>query len=259
VVKLPRYSSALVKRLSWLLVILALFDMTAIVVLRPDLCPTSACASISAKVHSYLPFLGGGNGAQAPAPFDIAPSQVQLSVAPGKAASTPLTLSNKTTGSLAWKAAAGLPWIVVAPGSGAFSAGGSVTLTVTANSAGVKPATYTTSVTVSSSQGNITVPLSIVVGSSAQLAITPSTLTFASCGGTQALTVKNAGTGPLSYSTTSAPSSGLTLANASGTIPAGGSATVGVTLSCSASHGATYVVTVTGGGASLSARVLYGS
>jgi serine/threonine-protein kinase len=249
---------SLVKRLSLLLVILALFDICAIVVLRPDLCPTRACASISAKVHTYLPFLNGG-AAQAAAPFSAVPSQVQLLVVPGKAASTALTLSNKTNGSLAWKADVGLPWIIVAPASGAFSAGGSVTLTVMANSAGVKPATYTTSVTVSSAQGTITVPLSVVVADGAPLAITPNTLTFASCGASQSLTVKNTSTIPLNYSATSVPSSGLTLANASGTIPSGGSATVGVTITCPPSPGTTYTITVASGGATLSVHVHVGS
>lgn len=252
-------SGALVKRLSVLLIILALFDISAIVVLRPDLCPTSACASISAKVHNYLPFLSGGSAAQSATLFGAAPDQVRLAVAPGKAASTPLILSNKTNGSLAWKAGVGLPWIVVAPASGAFSAGGSVTLTVTANSAGIKPATYTTNVTITSTQGNITVPLSIVVASGAQLAVTPSTLTFASCGALQLLTVKNTGTAPLSYSATSAPSPGLTLTNASGMIPPGGSTTVSVTLTCTASRGTTYTVTITDGGANLSVLVHFGS
>ena len=51
--------SGLLPRLALLLLLLSVFDVAAVEVARPDLCPISACISLSNKLHQAVPFLRG--------------------------------------------------------------------------------------------------------------------------------------------------------------------------------------------------------
>jgi hypothetical protein len=170
-----RGSRALVRRLVLLLILLSVFDLGAVVVARPDLCPISACTSISHKVHQAIPFLGG-TPTKTPPAISAVPSSVQIAVQAQKTASAPLSLANLTNASLAWQVTGGLPWLDVSPASGTLGVGSSASLTVTATATRIQPGPYSTTVTVTSNAtagGTLTIPVSITVTAGAPATSTP--------------------------------------------------------------------------------------
>lgn len=148
-----------------LLLLLTLLDAAALVVLRPDLCPNATCRSIGARARSYLPFLNTP-APQPPSDLTTDPASVKVSAVAGKTATAQIKVTNNTSAIVAWKAAAGLPWITLTPADGALPAQSGASLIATVNAAGVKAGAYSTTITITYGQQTITIPVSIDVAAS---------------------------------------------------------------------------------------------
>ncbi len=116
-----RGTSGLLPRLALLLLLLSVFDVAAVEVARPDLCPISACVSLSNKLHQAVPFLRG----KPPAPpvINAAPSKMEIAATPNTTSTAQVTLANATNASIEWKAAADTTWLTIAPATGTLGVG----------------------------------------------------------------------------------------------------------------------------------------
>jgi hypothetical protein len=142
-----------------------LLTMGGVALLKPDLCPISVCAKISAKVDHVL---GIGNDVNATAPvslspFSASPAQIQLSTTAGIAVSASLKLTNTSAASVDWKTTTDLQWVTFTPANGTVAAGGSGTVTVQAKPTGVAPGTFATTIVVTSGATTLKVPLQVTV------------------------------------------------------------------------------------------------
>jgi hypothetical protein len=123
----------------------------------------------------------------------------------------PFTLHNAGNGAITWTASSNEPWLMLSPNQGVFSS--SQTISVGAQTAGLKPGDYTGMLTFSS---NVGAPQSIEVtmtvrplptGAGSVLTVTPAVLSFtaqsdAAEPAPQFLVVSNPGSQPLSWSLT---------------------------------------------------------
>ena len=192
--------------------------------------------------------------APAPPVLAVSPTTLTFSGTQGGAdpAAKTLALSNTGGGTLAYTAAADVPWLSVTPASGNAPA----TLTVTPSISGLAPNTYTGHVTVTSSgatgsPASVTVTLTVAAPAPPVLAVSPTTLTFSATQGgadpaAKTLAVSNTGGGTLAY-TASADVPWLTVGPASGNAPA--TLTVAPSISGLAPNTYTGHVTVTSSGA----------
>jgi uncharacterized protein (TIGR03437 family) len=135
-----------------------------------------------------------------------------------------IQIANAGTGTLAWTATAGAPWMTVSPASGTAPS----PLSVSVSPAGLSAGTYTGSVQIASAGASNT-PASIgvtltVTEAQASLAVAPTALTFQyTYGGalppSQNLAITNSGGGTLTW-TASTSAYWLSLSAASGSAPA---------------------------------------
>ncbi len=140
-----------------------LLTMGGVAVLKPDLCPISVCASVSAKVHHVLGIGNDANAAAPVSPLSASPAQIQLSTTAGIAVSTPLKLTNTSAASVDWKATTDLQWVTFTPANGTVAAGESGTVTVQAKPTGIAPGTYAATILVTTGATTLKVPLQVAV------------------------------------------------------------------------------------------------
>ena len=151
------------RRLVLLLVVCLLVDAAAIVIQRPDLCPTTKCAAISTQVHQLLNQLHLVS-TQVPAVVSAQPARLSLAAKSGKSAGGSVTIQNLTSGEPAWRATSSLPWLTVNPSGGALATKGTATLTITANTNGIKAGAYSATITISPEGGqDLRIPVTITV------------------------------------------------------------------------------------------------
>ena len=149
-------------RLGVVIVLLLVVNVGALVVARPDLCPVSACSSLSAKAHQYLPFLAQATPTT-PA-VSGQPATISITVAPDKSATASLKFKDVSPGSVTWSAAvASLNWVSVSPSRGSLQAGDSVSLTLTANASGISAGPYSATLTITAENQVVHVPVTIAV------------------------------------------------------------------------------------------------
>lgn len=215
----------------------------------------------------------------------VAPAALSVSPAGGLVASGPqgqqggafspssqaFTLSNSGALPLAYAVTGAPAWITLTNASGTIPAGGSVTVTAALNAAAnaLPVAVHIGTLTFTNQTngiGDTTRPVSIDVRTPAQIAMTPPEGLTASGfqGGpfspaSKVYTLNNPGAYPVNY-TAAANQSWLTVAPASGTIPAGGSTTVTLSVNASANalpsatHNGTLTVTNTTNGLGTATR-----
>jgi hypothetical protein len=157
--------SGLLPRLALLLLLLSVFDVTAVAVARPDLCPISACVSLGTKLHQAVPFLPGTP--PAPAAINAAPSKMEIAATPGTTSTAQLTLANVANASLEWHAAADSTWLTIAPATGTLGVGASVSLTISAKATDLGLGQHGATITVTTTHGNVTIPVTVTVTASA--------------------------------------------------------------------------------------------
>lgn len=146
-------------------VVLLLVALGGVAVLKPEVCPISACASISAKVHKVF----GGNAAAEPpaAPaLTASPQQIQLSTTSATPVSAQLKLTNSGSASMNWQATSDLKWVVFTPANGTVAPGATATIAVQATPTGIAPGTYTSNVVITAGDTTVKVPLQVTVAAS---------------------------------------------------------------------------------------------
>jgi hypothetical protein len=154
-----------VRRLMLMLVLVLLVDITAVVVVRPDLCPTEGCRALHATLVQRLPILAH-IGAPTATPLAADPAAFNLTVAAGKSVSVQLNVTNTHSAPVNWQAKSTLSWLTVDRSGGTLAAGASIKLTVTAKPANTKPGTYTGVVTLVAGDATVTIPATIVINAS---------------------------------------------------------------------------------------------
>ncbi|MGZ3714112.1 MAG: protein kinase domain-containing protein [Ktedonobacterales bacterium] len=247
----------LLRRVALFALLLLLFDMAGLVIARPDLCPNGTCSMVSKQIHQALPFLRTWSLSGTPA-LSADPSEATFAAVIGKQTTTTLVLTNTGTAPLTWQAAVGLPWLAVAPTTATIKPGATLQLTITAHPVSVKPTTYTSTVTLAVGQDALNIPVKVTVQAGPQLAVTPTTLSYASCGTTEDITIKNSGDSPLTFNAAPSQTDALALSAKNGNVAPGASSTVRVTLTCQATAGSAYTVNVTSNGGSATVSIQFG-
>lgn len=247
----------LLRRIALFAIVILLFDMAGLVIARPDLCPNGTCRMVSKQIHQALPFLHTWNISGTPA-LSTAPSEATLTAVVGKQTTTTLTLTNVGVETLTWQATSGLPWLSITPTTSTLKPGAALRLTITAHPVSVKPTTYTSTVTFAVGQDSLDIPVTVTVQAGPQLAATPTALSYAACGTTKNVTIKNSGDSPLTFDAAPSQSDALTLSAKSGTVAPGASSTLRVTLTCQATAGDTYTVNISSNGGSATVSIQFG-
>jgi hypothetical protein len=154
-----------VRRLMLVLVLVLLVDITAVVVVRPDLCPTEGCRTLHATLIQRVPIFAH-IGVPTATPLAADPAALNLTVAAGKSVSVQLNVTNTHSAPVNWQAKSTLSWLTVDRSGGTLAAGASIKLTVTAKPANTKPGTYTGVVTLVAGDATVTIPANIVINAS---------------------------------------------------------------------------------------------
>ena len=164
-----------------------------------------------------------------------------------------ITVRNTGNAPLSFSAAAsttnGGAWLTVSPVSGTVAPGASTPLTVSVNSAALAAGTYTGHITVSDPKATNSpqsTSVTLTVGAPT-ISLTPASLTFTTKPGqspaAQQITVRNTGNAPLSFSAAASTTNGgawLTVSPVSGTVAAGGSTLLTVSVNSAALAAGTY-------------------
>lgn len=172
-------------------------------------------------------------GAQPPR-VSVGSTTLSFSLTQGAQAVTrQLAVTNIGSGSLNVQASVaagtGGNWLAVAPANGVATPNAPVSLSVTANPAGLAPGTYSASISVVTNGGNVSVPVSLAVGAaqSSKIVLSQLGMTFnvVSGGGrtlSQPLAILNTGSGSLNWQargvTLSGGSGWLRLSSTAGTV-----------------------------------------
>lgn len=110
-----------------------------------------------------------------------------------------LSVENAGTGTVNWQLTENIPWLSTSIASGATSAV-ATTVVVTVDRTGLAPGQYTENIEFTSDGGDLTVPVTMVVsGPTPLLGVTPTTLNFGTNTTQLQFTVRNTGTGTLSW------------------------------------------------------------
>lgn len=148
------------RRVALVLMLLLALNAAGLAVLRPDLCPISQCQVVSDTAHQYLPFLGQATPTAAVGEL---PATVAITVPTGRSASAVVTFKSVASGAITWSARSDLKWLTVNPVTGSLQPGDSAMLTLTVNAAGIKPGTYSASLTITATGQTLKVPVTITV------------------------------------------------------------------------------------------------
>ena len=196
----------------------------------------------------------------APLPvLNVSPASLSFSAPQGSnPANQTLTISNTGQGTLSWTASESLSWLSGSPASGSLVTGQTAAVTFAVNTAGLVSGTYSGAITVSGpgatgSPRSIPVTLT-VTATPGVLEVAPSALVYSgSVGGSApalSFTITNSGGSPFSWTAASSVA-WVTLSPTSGTLAAGASTTVTVTLSTTGLPAGTSsgLITVTAPGA----------
>ncbi|HEX8036374.1 MAG TPA: hypothetical protein VF510_21125, partial [Ktedonobacterales bacterium] len=247
----------LLRRIAVFALLILLFDMAALVIARPDLCPNGTCRMVSRQIHQALPFLQTWTISGTPA-LSAAPGEASFAAVVGKQTTTTLVLTNTGTEALTWQAAVGLPWLAVTPNTATIKPGAKLQLTIIAHPVSVKPTTYSSTVTLAVGQDALNIPVNVTVQAGPQLAVTPTSLSYTACGTTKDVTIKNSGDSPLTFTAAPSQTDAVAVSAKNGTVPPGASSTLHVTLTCQAAAGNAYTVNITSNGGSAAVSIQFG-
>lgn len=161
--------------------LILLFDLCALVLARPELCPTSGCLLIDQKVHELAPTLYTN---PALVPLRAQPATLTLHVVAGSSAAVKVSITNTSETPATWQATTALPWATLSPATGTLKAGAQVALTITAKPTGIKPGAYSTEVTVAVGGDTVHIPIQVTVAASGQHSIVPPPTARVRTGGT---------------------------------------------------------------------------
>lgn len=239
-----------------ILLLLLIGDSALVVLARPQLCPTTTCRSISRSSKTFLQS-HLHLGSTATGKLTVSQSFLAIKTVVDGSASATFPIENTGAASLAWQVSTGLPWVTPTPASGTLTVGQQVQLTLSAQPRGVTPQAYSATITITSGSQKVQVPYTVTVGAGPQLATSPATLTFNTCGTSQTFTVSDTGGGSLNFTAAPSATDVMSLDPTSGTLNPGESKSVLLTLSCSAQVGSTYAVILVSNGGSAQVKVRY--
>jgi hypothetical protein len=242
------------RRLALLMVVILLVDLAGVIVARPDLCPTAGCRAWSAAIHQRFPFL-----ASVAAPLSLAatPAAARLTTMTGGSSSTTISVQNTGASAITWSAASELAWLNISPATGTLAPGASSALSLTARPVGIEAGTYHGDITLTSDEGVLTLPVTVVVAAGPRLTVSPATLSYNSCGTAQPVTLTNGGGSGLTFTAVPSQTDALSLSTGSGSLAPGQHTTISVTLLCAATQGTEYTVNITSTGGSAVVTVQY--
>jgi murein DD-endopeptidase MepM/ murein hydrolase activator NlpD len=190
-----------------------------------------------------------------PTVLSVSPASLTFTAQQGSnPAGQTLTISNTGGGTLTWSASEPIPWLVGSPASGSLAAGQSASMSISVNAAGLVAGTYsgTITITAAGTTGSPrTVDVSLTVTAPPPppvLGVSPATFTFTSEQGStpagQTLTITNTGSGTLNWSATE-PIPWLVGSPASGSLAAGQSASMSISVNTAGLTAGTYTGTIT--------------
>lgn len=143
--------------------LILLFDLCALVLARPELCPTKGCLLIDQKVHALAPTLYTN---PALFPLSAQPATVPIHVAAGSSATGKVSITNTSDAPVTWRATSGLPWVTLGPATGTLKAGAKAALTLTARPNGIKPGAYPAEVTITVGGDTLRISVQVTVSAS---------------------------------------------------------------------------------------------
>ncbi len=149
-------------------------------------------------------------------------------------------VSNSGGGTLTWQATNKMEWLTITPVSGSLSAGQSSNVTATINRASLKPGIYADTINLSSNGGNGNIAVQVLVPG---LSFNPTSLSFSGTETTKNLTITNSGGGTLTWQA-SKTQAWLSLSLTSGSLDAGKSAVITVTVTRDNLNPGTYQDTI---------------
>jgi hypothetical protein len=175
-----------------------------------------------------------------------------------------LTVNNTGVGTLNWTAVSDQPsWLSISPAGGSIPTGGSEDTIVTIKSSTLSPGAYTGNLTFSAIGAEpITVPVTVMVQAPPTISLNPSSLTFSGISGgplaPQTVTLTNSGGGVMEWTAASSNTQWLTVSPASGSLTAGASTSLTVSVNAASLGAGTFTgaITITAPGASGSPATL---
>ena len=193
------------------------------------------------------------SGTGAAARISATPSALTFSASQGNNPSAQtVVVRNIGTATLNWSASkeSGSGWFSFSPTSGSVSTGGTQSITVNINSAGLQPGTYTDNIVVRdpnavNSPQRVSITLVVTSAPKPSIEVTPSRLTFTTERGrnpsSQTITIRNTGTAALNWSASKRSGEAwLSFSPSSGTVSAGGSQTVTISVNAATLQAGTY-------------------
>jgi hypothetical protein len=186
------------------------------------------------RTASFPINISGQRASLRPAHLQIAQTSLDMGLGdPTTNSSKVITLTNIGSGQIAWQSDASQSWLQVSPAKGSIPSGTDTQVNVVANRANMQPGTYTTTLNIASSAGNIALPVRMQVtqlqqvSQQAELQLSPAVLAF-NGNASHTVTISNPGSLPLQWSATSSVS-WLSLSAGSGTVSPDGSNSLTVT------------------------------
>jgi hypothetical protein len=186
------------------------------------------------RTASFPIDISGQSASLRPAHLQIAQTSLNMgSGDPTTNSSKVITLTNLGSGKISWQSNVSQSWLQVSPAKGTISSGTDTQVNVVANRANMQPGTYSTTLNIASSAGNIALPVSMQVtqlqqvSQQAILQLSPAVLTF-SGNASRNVTISNPGSLSLRWSAASNVS-WLSLSAGSGSVPSSGSSSIAVT------------------------------
>jgi murein DD-endopeptidase MepM/ murein hydrolase activator NlpD len=193
------------------------------------------------------------SGTGAAARISVTPSALTFSASQGNNPSAlTVVIQNIGTATLNWSASkeSGSGWFSFSPTSGSVSTGGTQSITVNINSAGLQPGTYTDNIVVRdpnavNSPQRVSITLVVTSAPKPTIEVTPSRLAFTTERGrnpsSQTITIRNTGTAALNWSASKRSGEAwLSFSPSSGTVSVGGSQTVTVSVNAATLQAGTY-------------------
>ncbi len=157
-----------------------------------------------------------------------------------QASTVPLSISNTGGGSLAVSAVtAGATWLSVGSVPAAVAPGSPASVTITANPTGLQPGYYTTALSVTSSAGNASIPVTLLISGASTMTLGPAGAQFAMTqggapGNSSGSFLVSVSSGTASYSATVQPGATWLSGGGSGTASPNTPGTVGYSINAAA-------------------------
>lgn len=240
-----------------IVLVLVLVGGTGVVLKKPTLCPGTICSQANHFLRSHVSILG-------PAPnsniLAATPGTLTVHAVAGGTTNLDVQMNNTGVDPAIWHASISVPWITMTPSSGTLAPGGTAVLDLEAHPVNVTPGSYTAQVHIVTAATALNIPIAAAIAMGPKLALSPTKLSTSYCGtgNAQPFKITNAGDEPLTFTVTPSDTTAIHLDTTTGTVEAGSSATINVTMDCSVFF-ADFSVSVASNGGSGTVAIHYGN